>query len=51
MPAADPVKPCDIHASVVTALGIDPLKEVMTPLDRPMTLIKKDAVPIKQLFA
>ncbi|MFT5495651.1 MAG: hypothetical protein ACI9TH_001042, partial [Kiritimatiellia bacterium] len=51
MPAFDPVKPCDIHASVVSALGIDPMKEVMTPLDRPMTLIKKDAVPVKNLFA
>lgn len=50
MPAIDPVKPCDIHASVVTALGIDPMKEVMTPLDRPMTLVKKTAVPVQQLF-
>ena len=36
MPEDRPVKPHDIHASVLHALGIDGRKEVMTPLERPI---------------
>ena len=51
MPAERPVKPHDIHASVCHSLGIDGSKEVMTPLDRPMRLIREGGEPVKELFA
>jgi uncharacterized protein (DUF1501 family) len=34
-----PVKVQDIHATLCHALGIDPAREVMTPLSRPMKLV------------
>ena len=40
----------DIHATVCHALGIDPNKEVMTPLQRPMKLVDSGK-PVKELFA
>ena len=51
MPAERPVKPHDIHASVCHSLGIDGAKEVMTPLERPMRLIREGGKPVKELFA
>ncbi|MEM7391884.1 MAG: DUF1501 domain-containing protein, partial [Verrucomicrobiota bacterium] len=49
-PAERPVKVSDIHASVCHALGINHTKEVRTPLDRPMTLVRKEAQPVMELF-
>jgi hypothetical protein len=40
----------DIHATVCQALGIDPTKEVMTPLQRPMKLVDGGEA-VKELFA
>ena len=51
MPAERPVKPYDIHASVLHALGIAGSKEIMTPLERPMRLIREGGEPVKELFA
>ena len=48
-PKDRPVQVPDIHASVCHALGINPKKEVMTPLQRPMKLV--DGSPVKELFA
>ena len=50
-PAERPVKPSDLHATVCHALGIDHEKEVYTPQDRPMVLIREGAEPVKELFA
>jgi hypothetical protein len=49
-PKDNPVKVQDIHASVCHALGIDPNKEVMTPLRRPMKLVDNGTL-INGLFA
>ena len=49
-PKDRPVKVADLHASFCYALGIDPNKEVMTPLRRPMKLVDKGE-PVKELFA
>jgi arylsulfatase A-like enzyme len=49
-PKDRPVQVPDIHASVCHALGINPKKEVMTPLQRPMKLVD-EASPIQELFA
>lgn len=45
-----PVKVPDLHASICHALGIDPSKEVMTPLDRPLKLVDGGET-ISELFA
>lgn len=45
-----PVRVQDIHATVLHALGIDPAKEVMTPLRRPMKLTDGGEV-VKELVA
>lgn len=50
MPKDRPVKVPDLHASLLYALGIDPAKEVMTPLQRPMALTD-GGKPIQELFA
>ncbi len=50
-PAERPVKPSDIHATVCHALGIDHEKEVYTPQDRPMILVREGAEPVHELFA
>ncbi len=49
LPKDRPVKVPDLHASVCYALGIDPNKEVNTPLERPMRLVDKGKA-IKELF-
>jgi uncharacterized protein (DUF1501 family) len=49
-PKDHPVRVQDIHATVCHALGIDPNKEVMTPLRRPMKLVD-GGKPIMELFA
>lgn len=49
-PKDRPVLVQDIHASVCHALGIDPNKEVMTPLQRPMKLVD-GGKPVPELFA
>ncbi|ADB17461.1 protein of unknown function DUF1501 [Pirellula staleyi DSM 6068] len=49
-PKDRPVKVQDLHASICHALGIDPDKEVMTPLERPMRLVDQGK-KIDELFA
>ena len=49
-PAERPVNVPDIHATLCHALGIDPNKEVLTPLQRPMKLVD-NGKPVKELFA
>lgn len=48
-PDQRPVKVPDLHATVCHALGIDPDKEVITPLQRPMKLVD-DGKPVLELF-
>ena len=48
-PKDRPVPVADIHATVCHALGINPAKEVMTPLQRPMKLVD-NGKPIMELF-
>jgi hypothetical protein len=50
LPKDRPVKVSDLHASICHSLGIDPNKEVMTPLQRPMKLVDKGS-PINELFS
>ncbi len=49
-PKDRPVKVPDLHATICHTLGINPNKEVMTPLQRPMKLVDSGE-PIKELFA
>ncbi|HEX3151830.1 MAG TPA: DUF1501 domain-containing protein [Gemmataceae bacterium] len=49
-PKDRPVKVPDLHASICHALGIDPNKEVMTPLQRPMKLVD-NGKPVNELFS
>lgn len=49
-PKDRPVKVPEIHATICHALGINPNKEVMTPLQRPMKLVD-DGKPVKELFS
>ena len=49
-PKDRPVKVSHLHASICHALGIDPDKEVMTQLQRPMKLVDKGK-PVDELFA
>lgn len=49
-PKDRPVKVPDLHASICHALGIDPNKEVMTPLARPLKLVDA-GTPVNELFA
>ena len=44
-----PVRIPELHATLCYALGIDPDKEVMTPLQRPMKLVD-NGEPITELF-
>ncbi len=48
-PKDRPVKIPDLHATLCHALGIDPDKEVMTPLQRPMKLVDNGS-PVLELF-
>ena len=48
-PDKRPVPVSDLHASICHALGIDPNKEVMTPLQRPMKLVN-GGKPVHELF-
>ncbi len=48
-PDKRPVNVADIHASICHAMGIDPNKEVMTPLQRPMKLVDNGS-PVNELF-
>ena len=48
-PKDRPVKVADIHATLCHALGIDPNKEVLTPLQRPMKLVDSGK-PVLELF-
>ncbi len=50
-PAERPVKPYDVHATVCHALGINGSKEIMTPLELPMRLVREGGEPVKELFA
>ena len=49
-PDQRPVKPYDVHATVCHALGIKGSKEIMTPLERPMRLVREGGEPVKELF-
>ncbi len=49
-PKDRPVKVSHLHASICHALGIDPNKEVMTPLQRPMKLVD-GGKPVDELFS
>jgi len=49
-PKDRPVRVPDLHASICYALGIDPNKEVMTPLQRPMKLVD-NGKPVLELFS
>ena len=48
-PKDRPVQVADIHATVCHALGIDPNKEVITPLQRPLKLVDAGK-PVLELF-
>jgi len=48
-PKDNPVKVADLHATFCRSLGIDPNKEVMTPLQRPMKLVD-NGNPVSDLF-
>jgi len=48
-PHERPVKVADLHATFCHALGINPDKEVMTPLSRPMKLVD-GGQPVSELF-
>lgn len=50
-PDERPVQVPDLHATIVRALGIDHTLELTTPNGRPMTLVRKGANPIDELFA
>ncbi|WP_439631746.1 DUF1501 domain-containing protein [Gemmata sp.] len=50
LPKDRPVKVSHLHASICHALGIDPNKEVMTPLQRPMKLVDSGK-PVDELFS
>lgn len=44
----DPVRPCtiaDVHATVLTALGINPRKELQAPVGRPVKLCEGQVIP------
>jgi len=43
-PAADPVRPADLAASLFTLLGIDPTKRLLAPGDRPIDLVRDGRV-------
>ncbi|MDB5306116.1 MAG: hypothetical protein JWO38_318 [Gemmataceae bacterium] len=49
-PKDRPVKVSHLHASICHAIGIDPNKEVMTPLQRPMKLVD-NGKPVTELFS
>jgi hypothetical protein len=49
-PDQRPVPVADLHATICHALGIDPNKEVLTPLQRPMKLVD-NGQPVQELFA
>jgi hypothetical protein len=49
MPKDRPVEVASIHATLCHALGINPDKEVMTPLQRPMKLVD-NGKPVMELF-
>ncbi len=44
-----PVEVADLHATICHTLGIDPDKEVLTPLQRPMKLVD-NGTPVAELF-
>lgn len=47
-PPKDAVGVAEVHATVLSALGIDPAKELMTPVGRPLKL--SEGTPIKALL-
>ena len=49
-PKDRPVAVPELHATICHALGIDPNKEVMTPLQRPMKLVD-NGTPVMELFS
>ncbi len=51
MPDENPVQVSDLHATVLHAMGLDPKHEIITPQGRPMTLVRKEAKPVLEMFA
>ncbi|WP_088258814.1 DUF1501 domain-containing protein [Fimbriiglobus ruber] len=49
-PKNRPVTVSDLHASICHAPGINPNKEVMTPLQRPIKLVD-NGKPVAELFS
>jgi hypothetical protein len=47
--AADPRQVADIHATVLKTLGLDPVKEIISPIGRPFKL--SEGTPIRELLA
>jgi Protein of unknown function (DUF1501) len=45
----DPRSVADVHATILTAMGVDPQKVIDTPIGRPVRL--SDGTPMKQLLA
>jgi hypothetical protein len=46
----NPVTTMDLNATIVTALGLDPEKEVISPAGRPFTMAA-DGTPISALLS
>jgi uncharacterized protein (DUF1501 family) len=46
---ADPVNPADVHATILAAVGLDPNKELISPIKRPLRL--SQGQPIEALLA
>jgi uncharacterized protein (DUF1501 family) len=45
---ADPRNIEDVHATILTALGLSPTKELMTPINRPLAL--SSGKPIREIL-
>lgn len=45
----EPYEVADIHATILSALGLDPVKENVSPIGRPIKL--SDGKPVQRLFA
>jgi len=48
---SDPHPIEDVHATILTALGLDPAKELLTPINRPLALSPYTGKVIRQILA
>jgi hypothetical protein len=48
-PATRPVSPCNVHATIYRALGLDPTLQLLDPSGRPVSVLD-DPTPIKELL-